>query len=92
MLTKSHCSRSNVIEDKNGNLLTEVTAVLDRWTEYCKELYNYNLSTNASVIDWRANANNESGDMPIMRDEVEEAVRWLRTGKSPGVDNIPAEL
>ena len=30
-----------VIENKDGELLTEKEEVLKRWTEYCKELYNY---------------------------------------------------
>ena len=30
--------------------------------------------------------------MPVPREEVEEAVRSLKAGKSPGVDNIPSEL
>ena len=28
----------------------------------------------------------------ILKEEVEEAVRMLKAGKSPGVDNVPAEL
>ena len=31
-------------------------------------------------------------DAPVLLSEVEEAVRNLKLGKSPGVDNIPAEL
>ena len=30
-----------VIVDSSGNILTESTAVLNRWTEYCSGLYNY---------------------------------------------------
>ena len=29
---------------------------------------------------------------PILREEVEAAVKTLKMGKSAGVDNIPAEL
>ena len=29
---------------------------------------------------------------PVLREEVEEAVRRLTAGNSPGVDNIPSEL
>lgn len=34
----------------------------------------------------------EAESLPVLRDEVEEAVRCLKPSKSPGVDNIPAEL
>ena len=30
--------------------------------------------------------------LPVLREEVEEAVRNLRAGRSPGVDNIPSDL
>ena len=38
LLTKSHQTRLTVIEEKNGNLLFEETAVIRRWTDYCVEL------------------------------------------------------
>ena len=41
-LTKTQQNKSPIIEDKDGEPLTESTAILDRWTEYCKELYKEN--------------------------------------------------
>ena len=32
-------------EDCSGNILTESTAVLNRWTEYCNGLYCYELQS-----------------------------------------------
>ena len=34
----------------------------------------------------------EDESLPVLREEVEEAVRSLKTGKSSGVNNIPSEL
>ena len=34
----------------------------------------------------------ESEGLPVLREEVEEAVQSLKAGKFPGVDNIPSEL
>ena len=42
-LTKAQQHKSAVIEDSSGNILTESTAVLNRWTEYCSGLYNCEL-------------------------------------------------
>ena len=92
LLTKPHQTKTSVIEDKDGNLLTEETVIIERWTEYCEELYNYEIRPDSSILDSNSDTNREPGDAPIMKKEVEEAVRSLKGGKSPGVDNIPAEL
>ena len=42
-LTKTQQHKSAFIEDSTGNILTESTAVLNRWTEYCSGLYIYEL-------------------------------------------------
>ena len=34
----------------------------------------------------------EAKGLPVLREEVEEAVQSLKAGKFPGVDNIPSEL
>ena len=91
-MTKPHQNRSTGIEDKNGNLLTEEQAIIKRWTEYCKDLYNYKIRPDTNILDNGTNTNRETGDEPIMKEEVEEAVRSLKESKSPGVDNVPAEL
>ena len=36
--------------------------------------------------------NRETEESPILKEEVGKAVRMLKYGKSPGVDNIPAEI
>ena len=36
--------------------------------------------------------NTEEDNFPILREEVDAAVKPLKKGKSTGVDNIPAEL
>jgi hypothetical protein len=34
----------------------------------------------------------ESSPLPVLKEDVEDALRSLPTGKSPGADNIPAKL
>ena len=49
-LTKSQQHKSAVIEYSSGNILTESTAVLNQWTEYCSGLYNYELHPDTSLL------------------------------------------
>ena len=39
-LTKTQQRKSAVTENSSGNILTESTAVLNRWTDSCGTLYN----------------------------------------------------
>ena len=49
-LTKTQQHESAVIEESSGNILTESKAVLNRWTEYCSGLYNYELHPDTSLL------------------------------------------
>ena len=42
-LTRSQQKTASLIDDKNGALLTCEPSITSRWTEYCQELYNYEL-------------------------------------------------
>ena len=89
-LTRKEGNRSSPILDKDGNCLTEDNHILKRWTEYCAELYSHKTSGDPEVLIVSPPSN--KGDFPILREEVEMAINRLKKGKSPGVDNIPAEL
>ena len=89
-LTSSKQGRTTTIQDKNGKRLTEDRDILNRWTEYCSELYSHKVKGDPEVLKHPPVTNTDSH--PILREEVEAAVKSLRPGKSAGVDNIPAEL
>ena len=89
-LSSSKQEHSTVIQNKNGEVLTEDRDMLKRWTEYCSELYNYKTNGDPEFASAHESTNIDSDD--ILRAEVEEAVRMLKKGKSAGVDNIPGEL
>ena len=91
-LTRTQQTRTNIIEDKEGNLLTESSAVQGRWTEYCKGLYNYELKVDETLIENTQKKEAEPERTQILKEEIEEAVKQMKNGKSPGVDNIPGEL
>ena len=78
------------VQDRSGKCLTEEREILNRWTEYCSELYNHKTNRDPSVLN--CPQTDTEDDHPILRNEVEAAVQPLKKGKSAGVDNIPAEL
>ena len=88
-LASSKQGRTTTILDKAGKCLTEEQDVLNRWIEYCSELYTHTTG-DPKVLDVTPLINNDI--YPILRDEVEAAVKSLKKGKSAGVDNIPSEL
>ena len=91
-LTKSQQHKPTVIEDGSGDIPTESTTFLNQWTEYCSDQYNYELQPDTSLLHSNQSTTQEAESLLVLREEVEEAVRNPRAGKSPGVDNIPSDL
>ena len=89
-LTTVKQGKATSVQDRSGKRLTEERQILNRWTEYCSELYNYTANGDPSVLN--CPQTDTEDDHPILRSEVEAAVQSMRKGKSAGVDNIPAEL
>ena len=89
-LTSTKQGKVSTIQDKNGKCLTEDQEVLQRWTEYCSELYQHQSRGDQAVLNCPHATNDD--DHPILRQEVEAAIRSLQKGKAAGMDNIPAEL
>ena len=77
------------INKRMGITLTNPTEILGRWKEYREELFQKNdYESLIQTIDF-----NEVGKEPSpLLSEVEGAIRDLHSGKTPGLDNIPAEL
>ena len=49
-LTKTQQHRSTDIQSSSGNILTESTALLNQWTEYCSNLCKYKLHPVTSLL------------------------------------------
>ncbi|XP_071479659.1 uncharacterized protein [Diadema antillarum] len=91
-LTKTSQPKSPVIDDKDGNLLTNSEEILKRWTEYCSDLYNNTLQLDTSIqADIQIKDDEEDGPS-VIKDEVKKAILSLKPVKSPVVDNVPTEL
>ena len=88
-LTTVKQGKATTVQTHSGKCLTE-REILNRWTEYCYELYNHKANEDPSVLD--CPQTDIKDDHPILLKEVEAAVQSLQKGKSTGVDNIPAEL
>ena len=82
--------KATTVQDRSGKCLTEERQILNRWTEYCFELYNHKANGDPSVLNFPQTDTED--DHPIFRKEVEAAVQSLKKGKSAEIDNIPAEL
>ena len=82
--------KATTVQDRSGKCLTEERQILNRWTEYCFELYNHKANGDLSVLN--CTQTDTEDDHPILHREVEAAVQSLKKGKSAEVDNIPAEL
>ncbi len=82
--------KATTVQDRARKCLAEECHILNRWTEYCSELYNYEANGDPSVLN--CTQTDTEDDHPILRREVKAAVQSLKKGKSAGVDNIPGEL
>ena len=82
---KKGIARSTVIKDVNGNILTDRQEVLERWREYVQELYSDQRGEKPEfdVI--------EPGP-PILKVEVEKAVRSMKWRKAEGSDGVVVEM
>ena len=75
-----------IINDENGDTVTEVEDIKCRCKEYSTKLYE------AKDHQQTYNLGREQDDPPPLRSEVEQALQQIQNGKSPGADDIPAEF
>ena len=85
-LTSTKEGRTTTIQNKDGKCLTEEQDILKRWPEYFSELYNYTATGDPEALKvppaTLLHPSRRSGSSGEIAQE----------GKSPGADNVPAEL
>jgi hypothetical protein len=86
---KTYQSKSNIVEDEKGDLVTDSHTILGRWTNHFTQLLNLH-----GVHDVRQREIHTAE--PLVPEpsvfEFEMAIEKLRRHKSPGIYQIPAEL
>jgi hypothetical protein len=80
--------RSNLVQDANGDLLAG-SHILNKWKNYFSQLLNVHRVSDVRQIEIHT-AEPLVGDLSPF--EIEIAIAKLKRYKSPGSDQIPAEL
>jgi hypothetical protein len=81
---RGYQSRTNLLKDENGDLLADSCNNVNRWKSYFSQLLNvHNVSDAKQIEIYSAKPSHL---------EVEIAIPKLKKYKSPGSDQIPAEL
>ncbi|KAK3517067.1 hypothetical protein QTP86_004216 [Hemibagrus guttatus] len=78
-----------VIKDRDGRVLTSEESVQRRWKEYFEELMNEENEREKRVEG--VNSVEQKVDK-IRKDEVRKALKWMKSGKAVGPDDIPVEV
>ena len=77
----------DVINDEDGNTLTESDDIKKRWVQYSTKLFESQDEDNDFQLEEPCEV-----EPPPLRSEVELALKQLTDAKSPGIDNIAAEI
>ena len=88
-LTTVKQGKATAVQNSSGKCPTEEREILNRWTEYCTELYNHKANGDPSVLD--CPQTDTEDDYQVLRNKGSGG-QSLKKGKSAGIDNIPAEL
>jgi len=89
ILKKSYQLRINIVKDEKGDLVTDCHSILARWMHHFSQLFNVHGVSDVRQTDIHT-AEQLVADASAC--EVEMATEKLQRHKSPGIDQIPAEL
>jgi hypothetical protein len=86
---KGYQPRINIIKDENGNLIADPQNVLNTWKHFFNQVLNVHGVHDVRQMDIHMAEPLVSEPSLV---EVEIAIGKLKSYKSPGTDQIPAEL
>lgn len=81
--------KTSVLQNANGDVLITNEDRCNEWQQYIQQLFEDETRKGPESI--LANCEAENGP-PILKSEVEKAIRQSKTRKTPGPDEIPVEL
>ncbi|KAJ4433902.1 hypothetical protein ANN_16215 [Periplaneta americana] len=84
-------ARVNVIKNENGDLFADAHSILNRWKNYFGQLLNIHRPNRNDRDEIEIQTAEPFISEPTLS-EVEIAIENLKNYKSPGIDQIPAEL
>ena len=87
-LTRKFRPAINTIKNEAGVILCDREHVKDRWREYCSKVYKKNENLTTHNTHW----NDSTSEPPPIFEEVKEAIKELKVDKSPGNDEVTAEM
>ena len=83
----------NIIQDKNGVKKFDINDVLKCLETYFEAHLNKRFPHDEPAITSIPESTRDEGDFPeIPLDEVQNAIKKMKNGKSPGIDQITAEV
>ena len=86
---KRYQTRCNIVKDEKGDLVADSHGIVARWRNYFSQLFNVHGVKGVGQAEIQAAE-------PLVPEpsasEVELAIDKLKSHKSPGIDQIPAEL
>jgi hypothetical protein len=86
---KGYQPRTNIVKDEKGDLVADCHSILARWRNYFSQLLNVHGDNDVTQTEIHTAE-------PLVPEpsvfEVEMAIEKLKRYKSPGTDQIPAEL
>ena len=86
---KGYQPRCNIVKDEKGDLVADSHSIVARWRNYFSQLFN--LHGVKDVQQAEIHTANPLVPEPSAS-EIELAIDKLKSHKSPGIDQIPAEL
>ena len=84
LIGKRGVTRTTVIKDVEGNILTEGDKVLERWETYVKDLYDDDKGERPEI--------HTVGGPEITNREVERAIEKMKYRKAEGEDGVGVEM
>uniref|UniRef100_H2YWZ5 Reverse transcriptase domain-containing protein n=1 Tax=Ciona savignyi TaxID=51511 RepID=H2YWZ5_CIOSA len=87
-LTKSFKPSADTVKSENGAVLCDRDDIKERWKEYCSKLYK----RNEKLPSFHVELSIKEPEPPPLIEEVIEAIKDLKNDKSPGADEVTAEL